>query len=65
MMVEHIIRYEDDTTVVRERIVRCRDCKWCMAYSTATYCDFFAHRIPSIESDDLNGFCAWGERKDG
>ena len=44
-----------------EEIVRCRDCKWCMAYSSATYCDRFAHALPTSEP---NGFCAWGERRD-
>ena len=44
-----------------ERVVRCRDCRWCMAYSNATYCDRFAHALPTSEPD---GFCAWGERRD-
>lgn len=43
------------------KVVRCRDCKWCMAYSNATYCDRFAHALPTVEPD---GFCAWGERRD-
>lgn len=43
----------------KERIVRCRDCRWCMAYSSAVYCDRFAHRLP-----DMDGFCAWGERRE-
>lgn len=42
-------------------LVRCRDCRWCVAYSKATYCDRFAHALPTIEPD---GFCAWGERRD-
>ena len=45
-----------------EEIVRCRDCRWCMAYSKATYCDRFAHELPTVE---LDGFCAWGERRAG
>lgn len=45
---------------INECIVRCRDCKWCMAYSNATYCDRFAHGLPTVEPD---GFCAWGERR--
>lgn len=40
-------------------IVRCRDCKFCMAYMAGTYCDYMAH---AIEPD---GFCAWGKRKEG
>lgn len=39
-------------------IVRCMDCKFCMAYMACTYCDYMAH---AIEPD---GFCAWGERKE-
>lgn len=44
----------------REQIVRCRDCKWCMAYNNATYCDRFAHALPTVE---LDGFCAWAVRR--
>ena len=44
-----------------EEIVRCRDCKRCMAYAKATYCDLFAHRLPNNE---LDGFCSWGERRE-
>lgn len=42
------------------KVVRCRDCRWCMAYSNATYCDRFAHALPTSE---LDGFCAWGDKK--
>lgn len=41
-------------------IVRCRDCKWCMAYAQATYCDRFAHELPEIT---LDGFCAWAVKR--
>lgn len=44
----------------REEVVRCRDCKNCMAYSNATYCDRFAH---ALEKTALDGFCSWGEKK--
>lgn len=44
---------------VREEIVRCRDCKRCMAYAQTVYCDRFAHELPEVT---LNGFCAWGEK---
>lgn len=44
----------------REEIVRCGDCKWCMVYNNATYCDRFASSLPPVEPDD---FCAWGEMK--
>lgn len=54
--------FADFTAPIREEIVRCRDCKWCMAYSQATYCDRFAHALPSVEP---NGFCAWACHKKG
>jgi len=43
---------------VCERIVRCRDCKFCMSYWGADYCDFFSH-----VTNDPDGFCSWGCRK--
>ena len=43
-----------------EEIVRCRDCKYCMAYTAAAYCDYLSHAVDA----ELNGFCAWGERRD-
>lgn len=42
-----------------EEIVRCRDCKHCMSYWTSDYCDYFSH-----VTNDQDGFCAWGERKE-
>lgn len=42
-----------------EPIVRCRDCKFCMSYWGADYCDFFSH-----VTNDPDGFCSWGERRD-
>lgn len=64
----HTVLVEDEREVywhmthlpVREEIVRCRDCRWCVAYSKAAYCDQFAHALPTAETD---GFCAWGCRK--
>lgn len=44
--------------VESEPIVRCRDCKWCMAYMAGTYCDYMAHAV------ELDGFCAWGARRE-
>lgn len=40
-------------------VVRCRDCKFCMSYWGADYCDFFSHT-----TNDPDGFCSWGERRD-
>lgn len=45
--------------LTEERIVRCRDCKFCMSYWGADYCDYFKH-----VTNDPDGFCAWGERRD-
>lgn len=64
-MSEYIIEVEYDTfngmfTQMRhEEIVRCRDCKFCMSYWGADYCDYFSH-----VTNDPDGFCAWGERRD-
>jgi len=59
-MTERII-CNDNGGELREEIVRCSDCKWCMAYSKIVYCELFAHRMPNNE---LDGFCAWGERRE-
>ena len=64
-MTEYIIEVEYDTfngtftQKRREEIVRCRDCKHCMAYWQSDYCDYFKH-----VTNDPDGFCAWGERRD-
>ncbi len=42
----------------REEIVRCGDCRHCMAYTFATYCVHMAHAVK------IDGFCAWGARAD-
>ena len=42
-----------------EEIVWCRDCKHCMAYWQSDYCDYFKY-----VTNDPDGFCAWGERRD-
>lgn len=59
--VGYIDPWTDEERLSDEEVVRCRDCRWCMAYSKATYCDRFAHELPTVEPD---GFCAWGERRD-
>ena len=41
----------------REEIVRCRDCRYAMAYAKAAYCDYMNHIV------GIDGFCAWGERE--
>ena len=45
-------------TLGTPEIVCCRDCKHCMAYTVAAYCDHMAHKV------ELDGFCAWGECKE-
>lgn len=42
---------------VGKPIVRCRDCKYAMAYTKAAYCEYMNHVV------EINGFCAWGERR--
>ena len=49
----------DHYGTLHEEIVRCRDCKFCMAYMAGTYCDYMAHNV------EPDGFCAWAERKEG
>lgn len=50
---------ESHGATLKERIVRCGDCKFCMNYWGADYCDHFSH-----VTNDPDGFCAWGERRD-
>lgn len=42
-----------------EMVVRCKDCKFCMSYWQSDYCDYFSH-----VTNDPDGFCAWGERRE-
>ena len=49
--------HEEFTFPMLPKIVRCRDCKYCMAYMAGTYCDYMAH---AIEPD---GFCAWAIKR--
>ena len=61
-MSEYIVEEPSEHSAswrVHERIVRCRDCKHCMSYWTSDYCDYFSH-----VTNDPDGFCAWGERRD-
>lgn len=41
------------------KVVRCRDCRYSMSYWESDYCDYFSH-----VTNDPDGFCAWGERKE-
>lgn len=73
-MSEHVVDFGDKSTAfvglamaeaeshgatLMERVVRCRDCKHCMSYWKSDYCDYFAH-----VTNDPDGFCAWGERRE-
>lgn len=49
---------EANGACLREDIVRCKNCRYCMSYWKANYCDYFKYSI-----EHLNGFCAWGERR--
>ena len=44
------------------KVVRCRDCKWCMQANSMTgwndVCNLFDSKVQS------DGFCAWAERKE-
>ena len=51
----------DSQDIVKEPIVRCRDCKLCVVKGYRLYCDLNAGGFPEVESD---GFCAWGERRE-
>lgn len=55
-MSERIV-CNDNGGELREEIVRCRDCKNLIAHGAGcAYWDF-------CDIEDVNGFCAWGERK--
>ena len=45
---------------LHERIVRCRDCKFCVKHGCKMYCALNAGCFHEVESD---GFCAWAERR--
>lgn len=49
---------------VRERIVRCRDCKHADWYGAAGV-GMFRCAAHGWSGDNSDGFCAWGERKEG
>ena len=67
---EYIVEYDCDGSWVfeaktRERIVRCRDCKHCRRDDSRWYCSELMFDIDWVTSDmALDGFCAWGERRD-
>ena len=66
-MSEYIVEWYDqysDDYFVHEKIVRCRDCKFCHK----NYCE--KRTSPTVSPSEIHwipvepdGFCAWGERK--
>ena len=71
-MSEYIFQQATRTTppILKEEIVRCRDCKHFTPEGTRVfndgtlnkaYCDFVRSWVLQIDAD---GFCAWGERRD-
>lgn len=58
-MTEYIIKLgEADRSMFREEVVRCRDCDKLNIVGECP-CGFWA-----LEDMKLDGFCAWGERRD-
>lgn len=52
-----VVRYPQD---IRERVVRCRDCRWSFEERGELWCRGIVG--PPIEPD---GFCAWGKPREG
>lgn len=53
---------------LREKIVRCRDCKHYGSYDGSSWCCRTYEQVPSGTCDyqtvEPDGFCAWGVRKE-
>ena len=74
-MTEYVVDLTDKQTtdlrkVRRERIVRCRDCKYSFVgcLSGATRCKRMLIQDtyePGCMKVDPDGFCAWGEEREG
>lgn len=66
-MSEFITVWEhNEPLMVGEKIVRCRDCKFCDNDVFAYWCCREKYREFEVDSLDGKrmGFCAWGERRD-
>lgn len=46
---------------VHEEIVRCRDCTCCFTDELGTFCSLLDFQVAD-PGEQLDGFCAWGER---
>lgn len=68
-MTEYIMDRQYDiangtfSTVKREEIVRCRDCKW-YRYKDMTCHSWQFHNWDASIEVEPDGFCAWGERRE-
>ena len=65
-MSEYIIRIDNPITFpyLHQEIVRCRDCR----HSSREYKDYlYCYRMGAYKEFfvEPDGFCAWGERKEG
>ena len=57
-MREYIIEYlTDKTSIEREEIVRCRDCRFSLAHGNG------CGRNQDIYDVEPDGFCAWGVKR--
>lgn len=54
----------------RERVIRCRDCKHMEPlYNSTVHCDWFPDGVGACMkwmnyNCEVDGFCAWGERRE-
>ena len=71
-MKECIVQYGDGSKVcgdypanVLEHVIRCRDCKWGQAVNEIGCIRMYDRFTRSAPPQDPDGFCAWGEPKDG
>ena len=66
--VGYIDPWTDEERLSDEEIVRCRDCRhysdheWVILTDVSDVCDFWNGEPTKVAPD---GFCAWGERKEG
>ena len=65
LMTEYIVEFGEhpsieDKGALREKIVRCRDCKHCFETWSGYECERFSGEYHRAEPD---GFCSWAERR--
>lgn len=76
-MTEYVFRIDESHADImggmpcerREKVVRCRDCGRAYRRGGGVYCSCFlqwgSNDKPAPLLVNPDGFCAWGERKDG